>query len=99
MKWGGSRGFGRTLLSLKRVMRKDHPPSILREIKKSISEVRRVAHLWPARLRGVRSCWVKRLINQLWCVCCVYECVPFPNYFICDLDINQTFGANHSFIH
>ena len=23
---GGSRGFGKTLLSLKRVMRKDHPP-------------------------------------------------------------------------
>lgn len=40
----------------------------MREIKKSISEVRRVAHLWPARLRGVRSCWVKRLINQLWSV-------------------------------
>lgn len=35
-------------------------------MRKSIKEVRRVAHLCPPMLRGVRSCWVNRLINQPW---------------------------------
>lgn len=39
-------------------------PSIFRVIRKIIKEVRRVAHLWPPRFKGKRSCWVKRLINQ-----------------------------------
>lgn len=33
-------------------------------IRKIIREVRRAAHLWPPRLRGRRSCWVKRLMNH-----------------------------------
>ena len=35
-------------------------------IRKSIREHRRRAHLWPPRLIGSRSCWVKRLMNQFW---------------------------------
>ncbi len=41
-------------------------PSMLREMRNSMSEVKRTAHLWPPKLRGRRSCWVKRLINQFW---------------------------------
>jgi len=33
-------------------------------MRNSISEVSSRAHLCPPRLRGSRSCWVNRLINQ-----------------------------------
>ena len=39
-------------------------PSMLRVIRKSISDVRIRAHLWPPGFRGRRSCCVNRLINQ-----------------------------------
>ena len=35
-------------------------------IRKIMRDVKRVAHLWPPRLMGRRSCWVKRFMNQLW---------------------------------
>lgn len=37
-------------------------------IRKSIREARRVAHLWPPKLKGWKICWVKRLINHPWSV-------------------------------
>lgn len=40
-------------------------PSMLREIRNSIKEVNKMAHLWPPKLRGRRSCCVNRLMNQL----------------------------------
>ena len=40
-------------------------PNIFRVIRNTISEVNRAAHLWPPRLMGSRSCWVKRFMNQL----------------------------------
>lgn len=39
-------------------------PNILREIKKTINEANRAAHLCPPGFRGSRSCWVNRLMNQ-----------------------------------
>lgn len=39
-------------------------PNMFRVIRKIIKEANRVAHLWPPRFIGRRSCWVKRLINQ-----------------------------------
>lgn len=41
-------------------------PSILIEIRNTIRDVRSRAHVWPAMLRGCRSCFVTRLINQAW---------------------------------
>ena len=35
-------------------------------IRKIIKEAKSAAHLWPPGLRGRRSCWVKRPINQPW---------------------------------
>lgn len=36
------------------------------EIRKTIREVKRRAHLWPPGLRGNSSCCVNRLMNQPW---------------------------------
>jgi len=41
-------------------------PNMFSVIRKIISEVKSVAHLWPPRLIGRRSCWVKRFMNQPW---------------------------------
>ena len=37
---------------------------MFREIKKSIKEVRRTAHLCPGRLTGMKSSWANRPMNQ-----------------------------------
>lgn len=39
---------------------------MLRVIRKTTREVSISAQLCPPRLRGVRICWVNRLMNQLW---------------------------------
>lgn len=39
-------------------------PSMLREIKNSIREVRRTAHLCPGRFTGKKSSWANRPMNQ-----------------------------------
>ena len=35
-------------------------------IRKTMSDVKMVAHLCPPRLIGRSSCWVKRFMNQPW---------------------------------
>lgn len=37
---------------------------MFRVMRKIIREVKIKAHLCPPRLRGVRICWVNRLMNQ-----------------------------------
>jgi len=39
-------------------------PSMFREIRKSIREVSRTAHLCPGRLTGMKSSWANRPMNQ-----------------------------------
>ena len=39
---------------------------MLREIRKTIRDAKRAAHLCPPGFKGRRSCWVNRLINQPW---------------------------------
>lgn len=41
-------------------------PRILRVIRKTIREVRIRAHLCPFIFKGMRICWVNRLMNQPW---------------------------------
>lgn len=48
------------------------------ETRKSISDVKRAAHLWPPSLRGERSWWLKRLMNHDCRVSWRLSCHRFP---------------------